>query len=239
MFLSILRKSQTSTTSPDPVLDSVKKLDPPRQDSSQKSGAPTGKKGKGQQHQQHQHPKQQHLPPSGRAPGLSKGGKTAQRTAPKVVGRGGGARERAKPLAPVQHAQAHTEPSPTPAVTPMVLLRTWAVNATDLMHARYRDWVTANSAAVHAATGGRAGYVHLPDMEEIGTWLQPVTQIVAIQTLYMLPPMLPPPPTHPLMHPAMIDINSTPSKELSTQSYCHTHRSLTARLVRVLSILSD
>ena len=30
--------------------------------------------------------------------------------------------------------------------------------------ARYRDWVTRNRAAVHAATDGRAGYIHLPNM---------------------------------------------------------------------------
>ncbi len=29
---------------------------------------------------------------------------------------------------------------------------------------RYRDWVEANRAAVHEATGGRVGYVHIPDM---------------------------------------------------------------------------
>ncbi|GAA4920330.1 tricorn protease [Stackebrandtia albiflava] len=29
---------------------------------------------------------------------------------------------------------------------------------------RYRAWVDANRAAVHAATGGRIGYVHIPDM---------------------------------------------------------------------------
>lgn len=29
---------------------------------------------------------------------------------------------------------------------------------------RYRDWVEANRARVHAATGGRVGYVHVPDM---------------------------------------------------------------------------
>jgi tricorn protease len=30
--------------------------------------------------------------------------------------------------------------------------------------ARYRDWVEANRRAVHDATGGRIGYVHIPDM---------------------------------------------------------------------------
>ena len=30
--------------------------------------------------------------------------------------------------------------------------------------ARYRDWVEANRAAVHAATDGRVGYIHIPDM---------------------------------------------------------------------------
>ena len=30
--------------------------------------------------------------------------------------------------------------------------------------ARYREWVSANRARVHEATGGRVGYVHLPDM---------------------------------------------------------------------------
>ncbi|MGH2587768.1 MAG: S41 family peptidase [Dehalococcoidia bacterium] len=30
--------------------------------------------------------------------------------------------------------------------------------------ARYRDWVEANRRAVHAATDGRVGYVHIPDM---------------------------------------------------------------------------
>ena len=29
---------------------------------------------------------------------------------------------------------------------------------------RYRDWVEANRARVHEATGGRVGYVHMPDM---------------------------------------------------------------------------
>lgn len=30
--------------------------------------------------------------------------------------------------------------------------------------ARYRDWVEGNRRAVHAATGGRVGYLHIPDM---------------------------------------------------------------------------
>ncbi len=30
--------------------------------------------------------------------------------------------------------------------------------------ARYRDWVEANRRAVHEATGGRVGYIHVPDM---------------------------------------------------------------------------
>src|SRR5207302_966170 len=30
--------------------------------------------------------------------------------------------------------------------------------------ARYREWVSANRARVHEATGGRVGYVHVPDM---------------------------------------------------------------------------
>lgn len=29
---------------------------------------------------------------------------------------------------------------------------------------RYRDWVESNRAAVHAASGGRLGYIHIPDM---------------------------------------------------------------------------
>jgi tricorn protease len=32
----------------------------------------------------------------------------------------------------------------------------------------YRDWVCANRRAVHAATGGRVGYVHIPDMGPAG-----------------------------------------------------------------------
>jgi tricorn protease len=34
--------------------------------------------------------------------------------------------------------------------------------------ARYRDWVEANRRAVHAATDGRVGYVHIPDMSPEG-----------------------------------------------------------------------
>ncbi len=34
--------------------------------------------------------------------------------------------------------------------------------------ARYRDWVEANRQAVHAATGGRVGYLHVPDMAADG-----------------------------------------------------------------------
>jgi tricorn protease len=34
--------------------------------------------------------------------------------------------------------------------------------------ARYRDWVAANRAYVHEATGGRVGYVHVPDMLPAG-----------------------------------------------------------------------
>jgi tricorn protease len=35
---------------------------------------------------------------------------------------------------------------------------------TDTGRARYRDWVVANTAVVHEASGGRVGYVHVPDM---------------------------------------------------------------------------
>jgi tricorn protease len=34
--------------------------------------------------------------------------------------------------------------------------------------ARYRDWVEANRAVVHERTGGRVGYLHLPDMSAFG-----------------------------------------------------------------------
>jgi tricorn protease len=44
-------------------------------------------------------------------------------------------------------------------------LRTVAVRAlADERPARYRDWVEANRRAVHAATDGRVGYLHIPDM---------------------------------------------------------------------------
>lgn len=33
---------------------------------------------------------------------------------------------------------------------------------------RYRDWVEANRRAVHEATGGRVGYLHIPDMAYVG-----------------------------------------------------------------------
>lgn len=33
---------------------------------------------------------------------------------------------------------------------------------------RYRDWVEANRARVHEATGGKAGYVHIPNMGPLG-----------------------------------------------------------------------
>jgi tricorn protease len=45
--------------------------------------------------------------------------------------------------------------------------RTWTVTVRALASEkalRYRDWVTRNRASVHAATGGRVGYVHVPDM---------------------------------------------------------------------------
>jgi tricorn protease len=38
----------------------------------------------------------------------------------------------------------------------------------DEMATRYRDWVTANRRAVHEATNGRAGYIHIPDMGSVG-----------------------------------------------------------------------
>ncbi|QSB04148.1 S41 family peptidase [Natronoglycomyces albus] len=46
-----------------------------------------------------------------------------------------------------------------------------AVNVTALADdrpARYRDWVESNRAAVHEATGGRVGYIHIPDMMSDG-----------------------------------------------------------------------
>jgi tricorn protease len=43
--------------------------------------------------------------------------------------------------------------------------RTVTVRAISNEHpGRYRDWVEANRAAVHEATGGRVGYIHVPDM---------------------------------------------------------------------------
>ena len=33
---------------------------------------------------------------------------------------------------------------------------------------RYRDWVESNRRAVHEATGGRVGYLHIPDMSYVG-----------------------------------------------------------------------
>lgn len=47
--------------------------------------------------------------------------------------------------------------------------RTVAVRAlADERPARYRDWVEANRQVVHAAAGGRVGYVHIPDMGPAG-----------------------------------------------------------------------
>lgn len=47
--------------------------------------------------------------------------------------------------------------------------RTVAVGALrDERAGRYRDWVEANRRAVYAATDGRAGYVHIPDMGAYG-----------------------------------------------------------------------
>jgi tricorn protease len=43
--------------------------------------------------------------------------------------------------------------------------RTVSVKAVGNEHpGRYRDWVAANRAKVHEATGGRVGYIHIPDM---------------------------------------------------------------------------
>ncbi len=50
------------------------------------------------------------------------------------------------------------------ASTREVLVTTLA----DETPARYREWVEANRAWVHAASGGRAGYLHLPDMMSAG-----------------------------------------------------------------------
>ena len=38
----------------------------------------------------------------------------------------------------------------------------------DEMPSRYREWVSANRQLVHDKTGGRVGYVHIPDMETFG-----------------------------------------------------------------------
>jgi tricorn protease len=47
--------------------------------------------------------------------------------------------------------------------------RNITVRATGDGHAgRYRDWVEANRRAVHEATGGRVGYLHIPDMSYVG-----------------------------------------------------------------------
>ena len=47
--------------------------------------------------------------------------------------------------------------------------RSVTVRATGDSHAgRYRDWVEANRRAVHEATGGRVGYLHIPDMAYVG-----------------------------------------------------------------------
>ncbi|MPZ25413.1 MAG: peptidase [Micromonosporaceae bacterium] len=47
--------------------------------------------------------------------------------------------------------------------------RTVSVRAlADERPARYRDWVEANRALVHDRTGGRVGYLHLPDMQARG-----------------------------------------------------------------------
>src|SRR5262249_11356965 len=47
--------------------------------------------------------------------------------------------------------------------------RTVTVRATGDEHpGRYRDWVEANRAAVHEATDGRVGYIHIPDMMGAG-----------------------------------------------------------------------
>jgi tricorn protease len=47
--------------------------------------------------------------------------------------------------------------------------RSVTVRATADSHAgRYRDWVEANRRAVHETTGGRVGYLHIPDMAYVG-----------------------------------------------------------------------
>jgi tricorn protease len=38
----------------------------------------------------------------------------------------------------------------------------------DELPSRYREWVAANRIRVHAASGGRLGYLHIPDMETLG-----------------------------------------------------------------------
>jgi tricorn protease len=38
----------------------------------------------------------------------------------------------------------------------------------DELPVRYREWVNANRKHVHATSGGRVGYLHIPDMENIG-----------------------------------------------------------------------
>jgi tricorn protease len=48
-------------------------------------------------------------------------------------------------------------------------VRTVAVRTLREEHSlRYRDWVEANRARVHEATGGRVGYVHVPNMGPVG-----------------------------------------------------------------------
>jgi tricorn protease len=51
-----------------------------------------------------------------------------------------------------------------PAVTRNVLITTLA----DEVPARYREWVERNRAWVHETSGGRVGYLHLPDMMSAG-----------------------------------------------------------------------
>ena len=48
--------------------------------------------------------------------------------------------------------------------TRMIILQTLRGEA----HARYRAWVEANRQQVHQASGGRVGYVHIPDMKAQG-----------------------------------------------------------------------
>jgi len=48
-------------------------------------------------------------------------------------------------------------------------VRTVTVKAiADERPVRYRDWVESNRALVHERTGGRIGYLHLPDMQALG-----------------------------------------------------------------------